>query len=114
MTNQKVRVIGGATLFGGLLGLVAVGVWAVDQPADSVGDMYVIADSTTDPEMLSPPTSTFTGSTFIDLAPAPGRRLPIPLWLALPSSEGDPFGGPVAMRLGVGGSWSTVGRTRSG
>ena len=26
--------------------------------------------------------------------------------------EGDPFGGPVAMRLGVGGSWSTVGRTR--
>ena len=24
--------------------------------------------------------------------------------------EGDPFGGPVAMRLGVGGSWSTVGR----
>ncbi|BBX25708.1 hypothetical protein MALV_08330 [Mycolicibacterium alvei] len=29
-------------------------------------------------------------------------------------SEGDPFGGPVAMRLGVGGSWSTVGRTRLG
>jgi hypothetical protein len=28
--------------------------------------------------------------------------------------EGDPFGGPVAMRLGVGGSWSTVGRTRLG
>ena len=28
--------------------------------------------------------------------------------------EGDPFGGPVAMRLGVGGSWSTVGRTRWG
>ncbi|MUL80864.1 hypothetical protein FZI95_03635 [Mycobacterium sp. CBMA247] len=27
-------------------------------------------------------------------------------------SEGDPFCGPVAMRLGVGGSWSTVGRTR--
>ena len=30
------------------------------------------------------------------------------------SDEGDPFGGPVAMRLGVGGSWSTVGRTRMG
>ena len=28
--------------------------------------------------------------------------------------EGDPFGGPVAMRLGVGGSWSTVERTRLG
>lgn len=28
--------------------------------------------------------------------------------------EGDPFGGPVAKRLGVGGSWSTVGRTRLG
>jgi hypothetical protein len=28
--------------------------------------------------------------------------------------EGDPFGGPVAMRLGFGGSWSTVGRTRLG
>ena len=28
--------------------------------------------------------------------------------------EGDPFGGPVAMRLGVGGSWSTVERTRQG
>ena len=28
--------------------------------------------------------------------------------------EGDPVGGPVAMRLGVGGSWSTVGRTRWG
>ncbi|MBU8809816.1 DUF1348 family protein [Mycolicibacterium goodii] len=28
--------------------------------------------------------------------------------------EGDPFGGPVAMRLGGGGSWSTVGRTRLG
>ena len=27
--------------------------------------------------------------------------------------RGDPSGGPVAMRLGVGGSWSTVGRTRS-
>ena len=27
-------------------------------------------------------------------------------------SEGDPFGGPVAMRLEVGGSCSTVGRTR--
>ena len=29
-------------------------------------------------------------------------------------TEGDPFGGPVAMRLGVGGSWSTVERTRMG
>ena len=28
--------------------------------------------------------------------------------------EGDPIGGPVAMRLGVGGSWSTVERTPSG
>ncbi|GAB2650496.1 hypothetical protein GCM10027169_15890 [Gordonia jinhuaensis] len=28
--------------------------------------------------------------------------------------EGDPFDGPVAMRLEVGGSWSTVGRTRRG
>lgn len=28
--------------------------------------------------------------------------------------EGDPFDGPVVMRLGVGGSWSTVGRTRLG
>jgi len=28
--------------------------------------------------------------------------------------EGDPFGGPVAMRLGVGGSWSSVERTRLG
>ena len=28
--------------------------------------------------------------------------------------EGDPFGGPVAMRLGVGGSGSSVGRTRWG
>jgi helix-turn-helix protein len=28
--------------------------------------------------------------------------------------EGDPFGGPVAMRLGVGGSWSTVERIRLG
>ena len=28
--------------------------------------------------------------------------------------ERDPFGGPVAMRLGVGGSWSTVERTRPG
>ena len=103
MTNQKVRVIGGATLFGGLLGLVAVGVWAVDQPADSVGDMYVIADSTTDPEMLSPPTSTFTGSTFIDLAPAPGRRLPIPLWLAIPSSTAvvGAAAGAVAAAAGV-------------
>ncbi len=27
-------------------------------------------------------------------------------------TEGNPFGGPVAVRLGVGGSWSTVGRTR--
>jgi transposase-like protein len=26
--------------------------------------------------------------------------------------EGDPFGGPVAMRLGVDGSWSTVERIR--
>ncbi len=31
-----------------------------------------------------------------------------------PNSEGDPFDGPVAMRLEVGGSWSTVGRTRRG
>jgi len=28
--------------------------------------------------------------------------------------EGDPVGGPVAMRLGVGGSWSSVERTRWG
>jgi len=28
--------------------------------------------------------------------------------------EGDPFGGPVVMRLGVDGSWSTVERTRLG
>jgi hypothetical protein len=27
---------------------------------------------------------------------------------------GDPIGGPIAMRLGVGGSWSTVERTRLG
>lgn len=30
------------------------------------------------------------------------------------ASEGDPIGGPVAMQLGVGGSWSTVERTRLG
>ena len=30
------------------------------------------------------------------------------------ADEGDPFGGPVAMRLGVGGSWPTVVRTRLG
>jgi putative transposase len=30
------------------------------------------------------------------------------------AAEGDPFGGPVAMRLSVGGSRSTVGRTRLG
>jgi hypothetical protein len=30
------------------------------------------------------------------------------------ADEGDPFGGPVAMRFGVGGSWSTVERTRLG
>ena len=35
-------------------------------------------------------------------APSRGRR------------EGDPFGGPVTMRLGVGGLWSAVGRTRLG
>ena len=29
-------------------------------------------------------------------------------------AEGDPVGGPVAMQLGVGGSWSTVERTPSG
>src|ERR1700756_1740697 len=29
-------------------------------------------------------------------------------------TEGDPFDGPVAMPLGVGGSWSTVERTRLG
>ena len=34
-------------------------------------------------------------------------------WMFLESAEGDPFGGPVAVRLGVGGWWSTVGRTRS-
>ncbi|MGU3497941.1 transposase [Mycobacterium sp. C31M] len=28
--------------------------------------------------------------------------------------EGDPFGGPVAMRLSVGGSWPSVGQTRQG
>jgi serine/threonine protein phosphatase PrpC len=33
---------------------------------------------------------------------------------ALGRAEGDPFSGPVAMRLGVDGSWSTVERTRSG
>jgi hypothetical protein len=38
------------------------------------------------------------------------------LWVRLihAGTEGDPFGGPVAMRLGVGGSWSTVERTRLG
>jgi hypothetical protein len=30
------------------------------------------------------------------------------------ATEGDPFSGPVAMRLGVGGSWSTVRRIRLG
>ncbi|WP_425270393.1 glutaredoxin domain-containing protein [Gordonia alkanivorans] len=34
--------------------------------------------------------------------------------MALGLPEGDPFDGPVAMRLEVGGSWSTVGRTRRG
>ena len=29
-------------------------------------------------------------------------------------AEGDPISGPVAMRLGVGGSWSTVERTGLG
>lgn len=28
--------------------------------------------------------------------------------------EGDPFGGPVVMRLSVDGSWPTVGQTRPG
>jgi DNA-binding NarL/FixJ family response regulator len=42
------------------------------------------------------------------------RKLNIHSRAALGRIEGDPFGGPVAMRLGVGGSWSTVERTRLG
>jgi len=48
------------------------------------------------------------------------RGRPLPKWFSALSVarrtkiEGDPFGGPVAMRLGVGGSWSTVGRIRLG
>ena len=38
----------------------------------------------------------------------------VPRDLNTESNEGDPFGGPVAMRLGVGGSWSTVERTPLG
>lgn len=39
--------------------------------------------------------------------PAGRRRLVL-------TYEGDPFGGPGAMRLSVGGSWPTVGQTRRG
>ena len=39
------------------------------------------------------------------------KKLPIPV---VDHLRGDPFGGPVAMRLGVGGSWSTVERIRLG
>ena len=47
--------------------------------------------------------------------PSPGE-MPIGCGEALYRGdvEGDPFGGPVAMRLGVGGSWPTVGQTRLG
>ena len=38
----------------------------------------------------------------------------LPRFAIVRNPEGDPSGGPVAMRLGVGGSWSTVERTRMG
>jgi len=38
----------------------------------------------------------------------------VTIWPCSSPSEGIPFGGPVAMRLGVGGSWSSVERTRLG
>ena len=35
-------------------------------------------------------------------------------WGGVGVCEGDPISGPVAMRLGVGGSWSIVGRIECG
>jgi hypothetical protein len=53
------------------------------------------------------------GSVLGQCAVARGR-VAVSVVVVILEVEGDPFGGPVAMRLGVGGSWSTVERTPLG
>jgi hypothetical protein len=50
----------------------------------------------------------------LDLAEPVDEQSATPVRTSASGVEGDPFGGPVAMRLGGGGSWSTVERTRLG
>lgn len=107
MTSHAFRAITATTVFGGFMGLVAAGVWAVDQP-EVTGELLEVVDSDTDyPGVLPFPTTdldpTFTGAGFWDLAPVPDNRLPVSLWLALPLSTAAAGGivGAAATAAGI-------------
>lgn len=84
MIHNKVKLIGGAAVFSGLLGLVAAGVWAINNPTID-GDAYVMTESSQDRREI-PADTEFTGLGYTDFAPAPDPRLPVSLWLALPAT----------------------------
>ncbi|SNT00475.1 hypothetical protein SAMN05421642_10837 [Rhodococcoides kyotonense] len=102
-----------ASAFGGLLGLVAAGVWAVDQP-EIDGPQYYLSESEGDViEPFSgfqsaPDDPTFTGAGFWDFAPVADNNLPVSLWLALPISTAV-----VGAAVGAGASAVGVRVTRS-
>ncbi|MCC8928844.1 hypothetical protein [Rhodococcus sp. I2R] len=86
MTKDKIRLTALTTAFGALLGLVAAGVWAMNEP-DLPGEALYVSDSEGElpgPLFPSDVPATFSGAGFWDLSPVPDDRLPVSLWVALP------------------------------
>lgn len=73
-------------MFGGMLGIVAAGVWALDSP-DTPGELYYLSESDGgDFPILPPDDPTFTGAGFFNFTPISDGNLPVPLWLAIPAA----------------------------
>lgn len=86
VTKDKIRLTALTTAFGALLGLVAAGVWAINEP-DLPGEALYVSDSEGElpgPLFPSDVPATFSGAGFWDLSPVPDDRLPVSLWVALP------------------------------
>lgn len=86
-----------AAVFGGILGLLAAGIWAVDRNPEPKGPLYAVTDES---EVLPSLDEPFTGSRFTDLEPVSLSRLPLPLWLVIPVATAG--GGAVIGALATG------------
>ncbi len=82
--NLKIRTTIVAGIFGGILGVAAAGVWAIDRLPEPAGTTYFVAPNSEDLALPPAPAGFSTTSRFMDFTPTPAPRLPVSLWFAIP------------------------------